>query len=555
MDAKKLFNSATQKFQEGDYREAINEFRQSLALREDWRSYLYLGIAYISIEQYQSAILSFKKSLAIKDNWQSYYGLGTALLNGEEYESAVVAFNHSLILKQSWQSFQGLGMALHKMQKFQLAINAFENSISLEEEWESYQGLGTALINLQQYQSAVDALEHSISLKEDMNTSRYLGEALLKLGKADEATQAIGSYYRNNIDQYHLKIDTCLGEKEGFSVAREIISGISNDLSRFGYTFHPSFFIRDQNDKLLQSWQHMIHVHIPKCAGTSFEAPLNALPEHISRQLKNTPQSNNNQYERRQYLWHGNLGMKILHDAYIKEVLKRGRTNEIQGSFVTLIGSKHGEYHRNLLKLGLSAKKICLVRNPAKRLYSHIRHNGRISKNHQELLNRCINNGPNLMDRYIYDYSLFENHTESPYCQPFDYEQCNSIDFVDITDKDSISQIKSSFLTATLMPNVVQHNRLNDDKEKKYKSTFEEQDFQKIYKELISKGFLERDNQIDLEYLKKKTRERLQFPEIIHKGDCLHPITFIYPKTGTPKIMLTQDFMKDPLSSIKSHGP
>ena len=154
------------------------------------------------------------------------------------------------------------------------------------------------------------------------------------------------------------------------------------------------------------------------------------------------------------------------------------------------------------------------------------------------------------MDRYIYDYDLFDGHKESPYCQPFDYEHCDSIDFIDIADNDSIARIKSSFLTATLMPNIVQFNRLNDDKGKIYNNALNEHDFQDLYKKLISKGFIKRDNQIDLKYLKKKTQQRLRFPEIIFTGECLHPITFIYPKIGTPKLMLTQDFMDDPLGAI-----
>ena len=87
-------------------------------------------------------------------------------------------------------------------------------------------------------------------------------------------------------------------------------------------------------------------------------------------------------------------------------------------------------------------------------------------------------------------------------------------------------------------------------KVKIYNNALNEHDFQKVFDELISRGFTERDNQIDLEYLKRKTQERLYFPEIIFTGERLHPITLIYPKTGTPKLMLTQDFLDDPLRAI-----
>ena len=101
------------------------------------------------------------------------------------------------------------------------------------------------------------------------------------------------------------------------------------------------------------------------------------------------------------------------------------------------------------------------------------------------------------------------------------------------------------------MPNIVQYNRLNDDKDKiSIKGSLVEKDFHDIHKELISLGFLDRDNQIDLEFLKKRTKERLVFPEIIHKGEVLHPITFVYPRKGVAKLILTKDFIADPLNAI-----
>ena len=101
------------------------------------------------------------------------------------------------------------------------------------------------------------------------------------------------------------------------------------------------------------------------------------------------------------------------------------------------------------------------------------------------------------------------------------------------------------------MPNIVQYNRLNDDNGKVIaKATLGDRDFQDIHRELISLGFLDRDNQIDLEFLKKRTKERLRFPELIQKGVVLHPITVIYVRDGRNKLMLTNDFIADPLDAI-----
>ena len=225
--------------------------------------------------------------------------------------------------------------------------------------------------------------------------------------------------------------------------------------------------------------------------------------------------------------------------------------DDLQGSFLANHGGKHGTYNQNLREAGISAKKICLVRDPSQRLYSHIRHHGRNQFDKSTLLSKYSKELSNTMDKYIYDYNLFDGYNESPYCDPFDYKKCETIDFLDISDDYAISKVKSSFLSATLLPNIVQYNRLNDDNNKiKVKGALGEKDFQDIHKELISLGFLDRDNQIDLEFLKKRTKERLVFPEIIHKGSVLHPITFIYPRNGAAKLMLTKDFIADPLNAI-----
>ncbi len=166
-------------------------------------------------------------------------------------------------------------------------------------------------------------------------------------------------------------------------------------------------------------------------------------------------------------------------------------------------------------------------------------------------MDKCIKELSNLMDKYIYDYDLFKGYKESPYCDPFDYEKCETINFLYVSDHNSISKVKSSFLSATSLPIIVQYNYLNDDKNKLIlKDAIGEKEFQDIHKELISRGFLNRDTQIDLEFLKKRTKERLIFPELIYKGVVMHPITLVYQKNGAAKLILTKDFIADPLGAI-----
>ena len=151
------------------------------------------------------------------------------------------------------------------------------------------------------------------------------------------------------------------------------------------------------------------------------------------------------------------------------------------------------------------------------------------------------------MDRYIYDYNLFKGFIELPYCEPCDYEKCESIDFLDISDDDLISKVKSSFISAASMPNIIQYNRINDNKDKRHiNSGLYDIDFQDVCHELISKGCLERDMRIDLEFLKERTKKRLHFPKIVNEGNVLHPFTFIHIQGAHPKLIHTKDLIADP---------
>ena len=428
-----------------------------------------------------------------------------------------------------------------------------KKSLALKEEWQSYQGLGWSLYDMNKYQSAVDAFKKSLSLKETWKSYEGLGRALYKLENVERGIKIAQLGYRRTRPP-HSKIDPFLGEKHKVTVTRDLIENIAENLSKIQFAFHPSYFLEAKECELLQSWENLIHIHIPKCAGTNFERPLEQLPYHLRNHLKKNGQTLRADPTYRHYLWHGNLGEKCIHDAFIAEAFHGDKMNNIQGSFIATHGAKHGIYSRKLSEAGSDARKICLVRDPSERLYSHIRHHGRTIYSKRDLLNYSIKDCQNVMDRYIYDYDLFEGQNENPYCQPTDYEYCESIDFLDISDDLLISRVKSSFLSATLMPNIVQYNRLNDGNGK-YRTidALDEKDFKDVHRELILRGFLERDNQIDLDFLKKKTIERLVFPDVIYKGVELHPITFIFPSpsTGVPRLMYTKDFIADPLGSIK----
>ena len=538
-------------FNIGQYQPAVDVLKESLVLKKHWQSYLILGQALLNIGKNTSAADAFKKSLALNENVDAYNCLGRTLLNVGKYQQAVDVFKKSLALKESWKCNQGLGLALFNIGQYQPAVDALQKSLALNENAVSLHGLGWALLNIGKYQPSVDAFKKALALNEDSKTYHGLGLALDKLGEDNEGIKAFQKYFQLSDIHPCVKTYPFLGQKGGITVSRDLIENIIQNLSKFEFAFHPSYVSEIEEDNHLQSWRNLVHIHIPKCAGTNFERPLSTLPFSLNQELHSNGLGRVLESQSMHYLWHGNLAGKCKHDVFILEAFKDQKINNIQGSFLPNHGAKHGVYCRKLLEAGIHSRKICLVRDPSQRLYSHIRDVGRASYSKSDLINRCDKELKNVMDRYIYDYDLYEGRNEFPYCHPTDYVNCESIDFLDISDGVSISRVKSSFLSATHMPNVVQFNRLNDDSNRIIDEyCLGEKDFRDVHAELILRGYLERDNQIDLEFLKKKTRKRLIFPEIIRTGVALHPITFLYPKAGSPRLILTKDFIADPLNCL-----
>lgn len=479
--------------------------------------------------------------------------------NKKNYQGAIEAFKKSLALHENWQSYQGLGFALNSTNQHQQAIEAFNKSLALHEDWQSYQGLGLALGSIRQYKQSHECIVASI--KRSFHTNHidfwsrgieyaHLAHALNKSERVESAKRAFQIHLRQSPNYPHKLIDPLFGMQNGITVTRDLINKISENFYNSGYSFHPSFLSGKTKDvQQLQSWKHLIHIHIPKCAGTNFIEPLRALMAGIEFEQQSRRHFN---AETKHYLWTGNLGQKYVHDAYLLEMLNgRVALNDLHGSLMANHTGKYGTYNQHLRELGISTKKICLLRDPSTRLYSHIRNMAATIHDRSTLLKTTRQECFNIMDRYIYDYNLFDKYEELPYCDPFDYKRCEEIEFFEMSDRDAISKVKSSFLSATLMPNLVQYNRLNFKKDlSRIKGSLGEKDCQDIHRELISQGFLDRDKQIDLKHLKERTNERILFPDVIHQGTTLHPITFIYNRVGDWKFILTKDFIAEQLDTM-----
>ena len=573
------------------YQSAVDAFKQSLALNEHWQSYQGLGWALYKLQQYRPAVDAFRQSLALEETCQSYQGLGWALHNMEQYQSAVDAFRQSLALEENWNSYQGLGWALYKLQQYRPAVDAFKQSLALEEHWQTYQGLGLIFLRANVYNQSIDAFQKSLLLREDWNTYLGLGRSLFKVNQYQEAIEAFKKALAlNNLNSIELtaeinreladaydgagnadssvaswevylsyldpisSLDPFLGNEANYEqVNHEQIEIIKSICASIGLDFNPSF--EGINDASIESWKYLMYLHIPKCGGTSCETPLYSLQEHLKCKSFDLPQVNR---------INGYLAISRLvsnHEIAALQILMSSNScDNLKNAFLGLHGAKWSSLHDCVGKLFNACPRIITtVRDPRQRLLSHIKHQAfQYCTSIEDLLAIADNQNSifnNLMHRLIFDYG---QHGDTP-CSNSELgrerlDLCKGMDFIDMSDSTTISKVKSSFLSASSFPNIVQTSKFNDSKDREglYGLKLSSDEIEYVFKHCVEKGFLEKDQSIDYNFFKQRTLKRLHFPSIIEaRTSFIHPLTFVIFDINRYSIVATKELLGNPLRVLQ----
>ena len=533
------------------YPEAIDAFHNSIALNEGWNSYMGLGRILALQSKYPEAIDAFHNSISLKEDWNSYNGLGWALINTHQSDEAIDNFRKSIVIKEDWNSYFGLGKALSIQNKYPEAIDAFHNSISLKEDWNSYNGLGWALFNMRQNQQAIDAFKKAVLIgdADNHNDNGLTYDALASIyslkGDNELAARSKYLYFQNSICKPASLLDPYIGHHtSSVDLEKHEIIKIQSTCKEYGRDFLPSFRV-EESDYLLDAWKYLVYLHIPKCGGSSFENPLH----QVVLKLKEDQPKSLVRVEKKLFLNTGNLSGVHTLEAF-KEVIAdlSGASQKVESIFYAPHNIAWNKLNMNLEKCAqVHLRVLTTVRDPKSRLLSHLKDVAFECRTKEDLLKRVGENSSaldNCMHKYIFDYGLEGSTSSRPPCDTSDYRMIDHIDFIDISDASTIAKVKSSFLSASSLPNVVQYSRLNTSIEGAL--SLSEKDMESVYQDCLSKGYTDKDEQIDFTSLKKRTLERLNFSALLSDSTCLHPLTLINDEFGRYYILPTEDFISAP---------
>ncbi len=558
--AKIFISSGEENYANGDYSKAIFEFRRSLAIIENWSAYFGLAWSLLKNEDYIEAINIFKKSIELHEDWNAYFGLASALYNLTYYKEAVEYFEKSLELKQEYISYKGLGLSLFNDRQYEKAAIIFRKSLELMEDGNIYYKLGLALDHNKKFIESHEAFNNSIkelrkSLFNQINFSNKqyfdlyenLSDNYCKLNRSKSAIRAL----EINLNQCNpiSFIDTCQGMKY-FIVENEEIQKLNISLRSKGMQFHPSF--ESGNDKSLIKWRYFMYLHIPKCGGTSFFYPLNRVIEYLSEiQSNNSLVSNKNSF-----IATGNLKNHNYVNALSNWISRNNNFKNVDGGIFTPHGSTWRDLYQNISKaVNTQPRIICSVRNPYERLLSQIKMYAQMCSSVDSLLDWIEDDFmdfDNCMYRYIFDYGLNGDLVTIDNQILIDKNnKLEDIDFISMSDEDTSAKFKTTFLSASSLPNILQYSRLNSSNDRQcIKGKLTAEVSQIVFQELSKKGFLKKDENINFNKLISETKNRLDFPLLSNdKITAIHPLTFIIDKNMHCSLISTKELFENPISN------
>jgi len=337
-------------------------------------------------------------------------------------------------------------------------------------------------------------------------------------------------------------------------ISNDQIERLKSTCTSMGFEFLPSFEGRE--DPCHETWKYLMYLHIPKCGGTSFEQPLHIIKQHLLELQRRTPSIGSTS----RYLNTGNQLTDKFEVATLMHLISNDSCNEFKSIFFATHYIEWGALHKHVCEaMHAYPMIIATVRDPNQRLISHIKHEASSKcftlKDLLALIETEDSIFNNSMYNHIYDFRAFDStnyyKSESKDCS---IELFENIDFVDINDSYTISKIKSAFLSASLLPNVVQFSRLNDsqDRKKSNNCRLSDDEIEYAFKRCQRKGYLKKDQSIDYDFLKRRTLKRLKFPSLGKKVLCqIHPLTFLISKESVGSIVQTKKFISDPILTLE----
>ena len=190
--------SGIDKYQKGDYKSAIIDFRRSIAL-DPQSTYAseaanYMALAYLQLDQEEKAVEAYETSIRLNPyRDDTHIKLGNLYFDLNRLANCETAYKEAVRLNPDVNNIYALGNFYLQTERYSEAENQFRAILSLQENGgKGDYGLGLVYSQQGMYEKAIEQFKKSIHLNPEFAYAYLdLGYTYAELGEMEEATKQL----------------------------------------------------------------------------------------------------------------------------------------------------------------------------------------------------------------------------------------------------------------------------------------------------------------------------------------------------------------------------
>jgi len=205
---------------------ALDCYKKAIELKPNYLSaLLFMGVTYMSMEDFKNAIKFFNKTIQIDpNNLLAYQGEGIAYCAIKEFDKSIVSYQQSLEINPDQEkTWLYMGDTYRKREDYAEAIRCYRKAVELKpDQDEAWNKMGITYRKKEDYAEAIRCYQRAIEIKPDKEEAWYnMGNAH---GKKEDYSEAIRCYQRAveikpDKEEAWYNMGNAHGQKEDYSEA------------------------------------------------------------------------------------------------------------------------------------------------------------------------------------------------------------------------------------------------------------------------------------------------------------------------------------------------
>jgi tetratricopeptide (TPR) repeat protein len=180
--AKTFVQIGLQNYENAEYSEAIDEFKQAIKLKPNYAAaHYHMGNAYFGLRRYDEALESYRKAVQINSEYtDAHFALGVLASMLSEYDESVASLKKAIKLnpKHSRACFS-LGDVYSELENHEEAVKYYKKAVQLKpKDAAARYSLGVAYLKLDKQLVSSARKQYNILKKMDQDLAKDLEEKL-----------------------------------------------------------------------------------------------------------------------------------------------------------------------------------------------------------------------------------------------------------------------------------------------------------------------------------------------------------------------------------------